>query len=337
MSAKRRFLAAMLGGPVDRTPVGNAVSIATVELMEACGAWFPDAHLDAALMAQLAATGHEILGYDTVMPVFSVVQEAAALGCEVDWGNPRMMPGVKTHPFATSESMRLPGGWSAAASIHVVLDAIHLLRAALGERVVIVGKVMGPWSLSYHMMGVEDFLIRTKLEPDRARRSVDVLKEVPVAFARAQMRAGADVICLADHATGGMVSPTMYRDWLMPVHQEIVEAIGCPTILHCCGNTTDRLGYFAETGIDCYHFESQVKIEDAVAAAKGKMTLMGSINNPTVLLGGTPEMVADASRQVIAGGVQILSPECAVPLFTPTSNLRVLVDVAEQLRPSSRR
>ncbi len=333
MSAKRRFLTAMLGGQVDRTPVGNVVSVITVELMEAAGAWFPQAHLDAEVMAQLAISGHEILGYDTVMPVFSVVQEAAALGCQVDWGEPRMMPGVKTHPFADGGAMRLPGGWSEASSIRVVLDAIHLLRAALGERVVIVGKVMGPWSLSYHMMGVESFLVSTLLNPERARLSLDVLKEVPVAFARAQMRAGADVICLADHATGGMVSPTMYRDWLMPIHQEIIEAMGCPTVLHCCGNTTDRLAYFAETGIDCYHFESQVRIEDAVAMAKGKMTLMGAVNNPTVLLKGTPEMVAEASSRAITGGVQILSPECAVPLTTPTSNLRALVEVADRLAP----
>ena len=60
---------------------------------------------------------------------------------------------------------------------------------------------------------------------------------------------------------------------------------------------------------------------------------MGAINNPTILLGGTPEMVAEASREVIAGGVQILSPECAVPLTTPIRNLRVLVEVAEELRP----
>jgi [methyl-Co(III) methanol-specific corrinoid protein]:coenzyme M methyltransferase len=111
--------------------------------------------------------------------------------------------------------------------------------------------------------------------------------------------------------------------------------LGCPTILHCCGNTTDRLAYFAEAGFDCYHFESQVNIEDAVAAAAGKMTLMGNVNNPGVLLEGTPEEVAQACRRVIEGGVKILSPECAVPLTTPTVNLRTLVDVAESGKGSS--
>jgi len=86
MTSKRRFLAGILGGRVDRTPVGSPTSVATVDQMHLTGAFFPDAHLDSAKMARLAAGAYEILGYDAIMPVFSVQQEAAALGCEMDWG-----------------------------------------------------------------------------------------------------------------------------------------------------------------------------------------------------------------------------------------------------------
>ena len=345
MGPKRRFLTALLGGVADRTPVGNVVSVITQDLMATADAWFPVAHLDAETMAALAATSYEVLGYDTVMPVFSVTQEAAALGCEMEWGNPEMMPGVTSHPFSMADDAReghqfsIPPGWMEEPPIQAVLDALCLLRQALGDRVVIVGKVMGPWTLSYHMMGVEEFLVSTIKDPARAQRSLEALLPVPIDFARAQVRAGADIVCLADHATGGMVSPIMYRDMLLPLHQEIVQEIGCPTVLHCCGNTTDRLRDFAQTGIDCYHFESQVEIYDAVAAAAGRMTLIGNINNPETLLRGTPEDVAAACRRAVHGGVQILSPECAVPLTTPLCNLKVLVEVAEEhrSRPDFRR
>jgi methylthiol:coenzyme M methyltransferase len=329
MSPKIRFLTALLGGRPDRVPVGNVVSVATVELMARAGAWFPRSHLDAAEMARLAAAGHEILGYDTIMPVFSVVQECAALGCEINWGDPEMMPGAISHPFAGGEPMGIPAGWMEAPSIRVVLDALSLLRRQYGDRVVIAGKAMGPWSLSYHMMGIEEFLISTITDPDRARRSLEVLTEVTIAFARAQAQAGADIICLADHATGGMVSPRMYRDMLLPIHRQVVAAVGCPIVLHCCGDTTDRLTYFAEAGFACYHFESKVRLQAAVAAAAGRMTLMGNINNPELLLLGTPEEVAAACREVLAAGVQILAPECAVPLRTPIANLKALVDAAD--------
>jgi [methyl-Co(III) methanol-specific corrinoid protein]:coenzyme M methyltransferase len=332
-SPKRRFLTAMLGGKPDRIPVGNVVSVVTTGLMDQAGAWFPEAHLEADSMACLAAAGHTILGYDTVMPVFSVVQEAAALGCQIDWGGPEMMPGARTHPFAQSDDFNIREDWIEAPSIQVVLQSLCLLRRQLGDRVVIVGKVMGPWSLSYQLMGIEEFLVSTLQDPERARRSLSALKSVTIEFARAQAQAGADIICLADHATGGMVSPLAYRDFLLPLHQEITGEIGCPTVLHCCGNTTDRLAYFAQAGFDCYHFESQVRLEDALSAASGRMTLMGNINNPQLLLKGTPEEVAHACREVIHSGVQILAPECAVPLTTPLENLKALVEVAGHESP----
>ena len=56
MSPKRRFMTAFFGGTPDRIPVGNVVSAMTVDLMEAADAWFPKAHLDADVMARLAAT-----------------------------------------------------------------------------------------------------------------------------------------------------------------------------------------------------------------------------------------------------------------------------------------
>ena len=323
----------MMGGPTDRIPVGNVVSIVHEELMDACGVYYPHAHLHAEAMAELAAAGHEILDYDTVMPVFSVTQEAAALGCEMDWGNVETNPTVRSHPFADTGDIRIPDGWMESQPIQVVLDALSILRRQLGEHVAIVGKVMGPWTLSYHMMGTEEFLATTASEPDLSLRCLHMLKHVTIEFARAQMRAGADIICIADHATGGMVSPLVYRDMLLPIHQEITAEVGCPMVLHCCGDTSDRIGYFAQSGVDCYHFESHVDVTEAVKAVGGKITLIGNINNPNVLLRGTQDDVRHASEQAIRGGVNILAPECAVPLQTPTANLKALVSAAQEYKP----
>lgn len=331
MSPKRRFLAALFGGRVDRVPVGNVVSVVTTGLMEVCGVWFPQAHRDARAMARLAAAGYEVLGYDTVMPVFSVVHEAAALGCHVDWGSPTMMPTVRSHPFADGKSLRLPSNWLDSPAIQVVLEALMLLRRWLGDHVVIVGKAMGPWTLSYHMWGMENFLVATLEAPERVHESLALLQEVTLAFGRAQMQAGADLLCIGDHATGRVISPQAYRAFLLPVHQSLTAALGCPTVLHCCGNTQDRLRDFAQAGFDCYHFESEVPVREAVTQTAGRMTVMGNINNPRILLAGSPSEVEEACRQAIADGVHILAPECAVPLSTPLDNLRTLVQVAERM------
>jgi len=53
--------------------------------------------------------------------------------------------------------------------MRVVPDAISLLHYEYGDRVAIFGKVMWPWMICYHTVGVEDFLIMTQLDPDQVR------------------------------------------------------------------------------------------------------------------------------------------------------------------------
>ena len=82
MTSRERVLAALRLDPVDRTPVCNPTSVATVELMDLVDAPFPDANRKPDLMARLAATGYTELGFDTIMPVFTIIQESSALGCK---------------------------------------------------------------------------------------------------------------------------------------------------------------------------------------------------------------------------------------------------------------
>jgi len=217
---KRLFLSGLFRGPKGaRISVASPTSVISVELMEKTGIFFPEAHLEPARMAELAAAGHEILGFDTVMPEFSVQQEAAALGCEVDWGNPAMMPDARTHPAKELRDLEIPENLLEKPSLKVVLQALELLRKNYGDRLAIIGKVMGPWTISYHLAGVQEFLVWTLTAPEKVRGFLSALKEVTIAFARAQLRAGADVVVVADHATGDLVSPGTYRDFLLPVHR----------------------------------------------------------------------------------------------------------------------
>ena len=145
--------------------MASPTSVATVEQMERTGAFFPAVHLDGTEMARLAAGAHDILGYDAIMPVFSVVQEAAALCCEIDWGAIDAMPVACTHPWADPDEVVISNDFLERPPIKAVVDAVRILRRTHGKRVAIVGKVMGPWTLSYHVHGIQEFLAATLLEP----------------------------------------------------------------------------------------------------------------------------------------------------------------------------
>jgi len=337
MSGKQRFLAALRGEPVDRPPAASIVSVINYELMDVVGSHFPAANTEPEAMATLAASAHEVMGFDSVMPIFSIAQEATALGCEVDWADDSMMPTPSTHPWEDRNvDIRLPDGFPDSfledKYVKCAVNAIRLLKQHFGDEVMILGKVMGPWTLSYHLYNVQEFLYDTLIDPDRVRQSLETLKQVPLLFAKAQLEAGADAIVWADHATGDLVRNTMYRDFLLPYHQELIPQVPAPVILHCCGPTLDRIQFFREAGFVAFHFESQVAPDKAMAETAGKIKLAGNINNPVTLFSRGPAEVRLEAQRAIDAGVHIIAPECAVPLQTSIANLREIVQTCEDNR-----
>jgi [methyl-Co(III) methanol-specific corrinoid protein]:coenzyme M methyltransferase len=314
-----------------RPPVANPTSIACQDLMDAAGVSFPQAHLEAQAMADLALAGHELVGFDAVMPQFSVQQECAALGGEVDWGDRNCMPDGKRFPHEDFSDVLVPPDLLEKPSMRVVLDALSILRRHVGGQVAIIGKVMGPWTLSYHMAGTQNFLLQLGLrEFDKVNKMLRQLMPVTISFAQAQFQAGADIVVLADHITGNLVGPQSYTDILLPIHQEITSRVNGPLILHVCGNCTDRLEYFAQSGVDAYHMEWQVDAKMAVEKVGHQISLVGNVNNPEVLYQGTPEDVRRQVRYAVAAGVNIIAPECAIPLSTPLENLKAVVEAAHE-------
>ena len=329
MQPREIFLRALRGAEVPRAATGSATSIVTVDLMEAVGARFPDAHLDAGTMAELAAAGHERLGFDNVMPLFSVWHESAALGCEVDWGEVERMPDCSRPLYRIDDDIQIPDDLLRRPGCAVPLEAIGLLRRRFGDQVAIVGKVFGPWTLGYHLFGVEEFLINTLLKPDAVRRAMEALKEVTVRFGMAQLEAGADALCLADHATRDLCSPEAYRDFLQETHREFAEGLPCPLVLHICGDTADRIPYIRETGIDCFHFDSKVPTATARALAGDRLALMGGTGNIEVIRNGGEEEVRRDVAEKLRHGIEVIGPECAVPLDAPWANMRILAEAVK--------
>ena len=56
-------------------------------------------------------------------------------------------------------------------------------------------------------------------------------------------------------------------------------------------------------------------------AVDGKITLVGNINNPETLYAKGPEAVREEVYQALDAGVQMIAPECAIPLRTKLQNL----------------
>jgi len=328
-------LAALNREPVDRPPVISPTSVATTESMRLTGAAFPDAHYDAVKMAALASAGHDLLGFDCVMPYFGITAEAEALGAAINRGSSDVMPSVAARPFTEPDEFTIPADFLERRPVKTILGAIRLLKQKYGESVAVCGKVIGPWTLSYNLYGTENFLMDLIAEPEKAKEFLRVFKTVSLTFAEAQIEAGADMLTWADHATGDMVSAAAYEEFLLPVHRECAEILRgktnrVPTILHTCGRALDRMPLFAQTGFDAFHFDSKNDPAEALTAVDGGILLAGCVNNVRVLLNGTAGDVKKQTREIMDAGVPIIAPECAVPCGVKNANLRAIAEAVRE-------
>jgi MtaA/CmuA family methyltransferase len=169
MSPRRRFLSAVYRGAVDKVPACTLSSVVTVEMMDLVDAPFPEAHLDAEKMARLAATAHDVFGMDTIMPVFHSQLESDALGGETEWAEKDNWPSPSRFTITEPDQVKLPDDFRERPTMAAVTGAIKLLRQRYPD-VGIVGKVYGPWSVGYQMVGIEDFLMDVMLDPDKIKR-----------------------------------------------------------------------------------------------------------------------------------------------------------------------
>lgn len=337
MTPRQRASAAMRGQPVDRAAVGTPNTTVTIDLQEHIGVYFPDAHLDPEKMVRMAEAAHTVLGYDTIMPLFSSYTSAAALGVNVEWNDRWNMPGVREVLWNEPEDIVIPTDFFNKPSTSTVLKALPILRRNYPD-VAIIGKSYGAWSLAFHTFGIQNFLMMLGLDPDKAKRILHKLIEVPIMFGKAQIELGIDGLKLVDHCSADLVSPKVYRNLLMPIHQEIHERLGgkVPIVLHACGKTLNFLPDIARTGLEGFNIDTVNNPVEAKRAVQGKVALWGGVNNPKTIFEGTPEDVKRDVYAALDAGYDVIGPECTVPLNCPYKTIASVVDAVRDYHREGR-
>lgn len=318
----------MRGEPVDRPPVAHVAAMTTVELQAATGCCMPDVHLDPQQQARLLAANHDELGFDAVSFIINYFGEPAALGAAMDWGTTDRLPSFISHPWQQAEDAVIPGDLLDRAPVSSYLETLRIAKRDCGDRMAVLGKVMGPLSMTQVMCGIERTMMAMIEEPELIEHFLDVCVDLLVHCANAQFEIGIDALAIGEGGAGAnMLSPAMYESLLLPAHQRMLSKIDGPTIMHICGDVTPRLQMFKQTGMTCFNFDWAVSPEAIVAAADGAYRVMGNINT-TDLLNGSPKQIGQQVTQNVTAGVDIISPGCATSPRCPNANLRAIVDAA---------
>ena len=326
MNCRERFLTALAGDKPDRPPVAHVAALTTVELQEATGCRLPDAHLDPAQQARLLFANHELLGFDAVTFIINYFGEPAALGVEIDWGGPTQLPVFTSHPWQQPDDAVIPRDLLDRAPVSTCLETLRIAKRDYGRRIAVLGKVMGPFSMTQVMHGIENVMTAMIDEPRKIAAFLEVCVEGLIRCANAQFEQGIDALAIGEGGAGAnMLSPAMYEKYLLPVHRQMIARIAGPVIMHICGDIMPRLHMLAETGMRCFNFDWSIPPKVMVEAARGKFSVMGNVNTAD-LLNARPAEIGRQVSENLEAGVNIISPGCAISPTCPNANLRAMTE-----------
>jgi len=332
LDGKTRLQKALAREPVDRPPCicpGGMMNMATRELMEEAGLFWPEAHTDPVRMAALAAAACEARCFENYGLPFCMTVEAEALGAQVDLGNRTYEPRVTRYAIGSAAQWEtLPPFDFGAGRLRVVLEAIRLLKQQ-GGNVPIIGNLTGPMSLAGSLLEPTVLYKELRRTPVQAHAFLDCMTDHILAFGLRQLAAGADVVALSDPSgTGEILGPALFAQYEIPALARIAKGLRAAfpqagIIIHICGKMHKVFDLLADLPCDALSFDAVVSLKKAREHLP-RTALMGNVST-FALESGSPEKVASLTRHCLECGVDIVAPACGMGNASPLANVRAML------------
>ena len=305
-----RFLRALRREPVDYTPVW---------LMRQAGRYLPEYRASRAAAGSFLAMAKtpELACEVTLQPLrrfpldaailFSdilTVPDAMGLGLYfVEGEGPKFQRPIREE--ADVARLAVP---DMETGLRYVMDAIRVIRRELGGKVPLIGFSGSPWTLACYMVegGGSDNYSKIKAmafnRPDLLHRLLGVVTDAVIAYLAAQRAAGAQALQVFD-TWGGVLSPTLYREFSLPYLERIARELPrgeggqrTPLILFGKGNAP-HLEALAATGTDAVGVDWLVGMDEAARRIGGKVALQGNLDPATLY--GSPQAIAREAARVL--------------------------------------
>ncbi len=324
MTPKERIYAILSGGPYDRpavTPIFMAWSANFI------GRTYRDYYLDGDVLAEAQLAVTRAFNIDQISAISDPWREASAYGMEFEYppdgvGKPRDLL------IKTSEDISLvkPFNIVNAERPKQRIESVRKMSGQVGQTHSVLGWVEGPIAEYGDLRGVESTMMDLIDKPEMFVKAGEIIIENAIAFAVAQIEAGADMIGVGD-AAASLVTPNMYTELVLPLEKKLIEAIheaGAAVKLHICGNISNIVQFMPQSGADIIDVDWMVPLARARELVGSEVTLCGNFNPAGALFEGSPEEVADAARDCLKSVLDrfILMPGCEVPPATPEQNIR---------------
>ena len=195
-----------------------------------------------------------------------------------------------------------------------------------------------PWCLR----GMENLMVDYYTEPENVHRLNAALCDTYCAYiAHAANALGADGFMSSDdlgHQTGPMMSPELFREFLLPYYRRVGAALkkhGMHFWLHSCGDNTLLLPHLVDAGLNVFHpVQKHTMDAPKIAAEFGdRLTFLAGMDVQHALQEEDPDGVREEVRLLIDtfdrpdGGMCIAAGN-GIMAGTPFENIEAYLDEA---------
>ncbi|MHC4564896.1 MAG: uroporphyrinogen decarboxylase family protein [Planctomycetota bacterium] len=135
-------------------------------------------------------------------------------------------------------------------------ENVERVKDAYPDHCLIFGTHIGPFTAGYMAMGFERFFTRFTDDPLFIHTLLESRTEWCIALYQRAVELGAEVLILADdaaHNEGPMISPEMWREFVLPLHRRIVDRFDVPVIWHSDGYIEGLLPMAIDAGFAGVH------------------------------------------------------------------------------------
>ena len=335
MNGRQRTLAAIRGEPHDRVPVAQhnfPFAARHVGLTQRQYRSDPEHAAQA-----LADTAYDF-GYDCIIIDFDTCSLAEALGtgCELPEDEPARAVRPAVQSLRDVPDLPLPDP-QRTGRLPMWLETTRRLRAKVGDELAIMGRAdQGPFGLLFLLRDSQEFLMDLlEVDPAVIDAALEHCTRAGVAFAQAQLAAGADLTSIGDSAAGqSVVSPDIYRRFAQPFERLYKQQLGDGLLsLHICGKTDQIVTAMADTGAEVLELDHWNNLEATFRQLDRPVCIFGNLDPSSVLVQAPSQVVLDKSREVIriarhAGARFVLCPGCTVGANTPPENVAAMTEAA---------
>jgi MtaA/CmuA family methyltransferase len=212
------------------------------------------------------------------------------------------------------------------------LLAVKELADTEGRDRLVEGWVEGPCSEAADLRGINRLMLDFYDDPEFVHELVGFVVQLGIAFGRAQVEAGAELIGIGD-PTSSLIGPSLYEEFIWAGARRLVEAVhdaGAICRMHICGNSHAILPFVAQLGCEIVDVDSLVPMEEARRAVGAQQVLCGNLDPVRSIHDRHPDGIlaalAECHRE--AGPRHVVGAGCEIPRGTPLENFRAIVDFA---------